>query len=74
MSSALQPIAVAPVPRLALRRAEAAAALSISDRTLDEWVKAGDVPHFRRGGCLLFPIDGLREWLAAQAGRGDAAT
>jgi len=74
MSSALTPLPVSPIPRLALRRAEAAAALSISDRTLDAWTQAGDIPHIRRGGVLLYPIAELSAWLAEQAGRGDAAT
>lgn len=71
MSSALTPLPVSPIPRLALRRAEAAAALSISDRTLDLWTRAGDVPHIRRGGVLLYPIAELSAWLAEQAGRAE---
>ena len=67
MSSALTPIPVAPIPRLALRRAEAAAALSISDRTLDQWTRAGDVPHVRIGGVLLYPVADLAAWLARRA-------
>ena len=67
MPSALQPLDVSPIPRLALRREEAAEALGVSDRTLYEWTKAGDVPHVRRGGVLLYPVDQLRQWLAERA-------
>lgn len=66
MTTALQPIDVQPVPRLALRREEAAEALGISDRTLWTWTRSGDVPHVRIGGVVMYPIDGLREWLASR--------
>lgn len=55
------------VPCLALRLREAAEAISVSDRTLWEWTKRGDVPHFRRGGTVLYPVDALRRWLDEQA-------
>ncbi|MEX1028281.1 MAG: helix-turn-helix domain-containing protein [Candidatus Paceibacterota bacterium] len=71
MRDALTPLPLAPVPRLALRRAEAAAALGVSDRTLDMWTRSGDIPHIRRGGCLLYPVAELAEWLAAQAAEGE---
>ena len=51
------------VPRLALRAREAAAALGISERKLWELTNRGDVPHFRIGKALLYPIDRLREWV-----------
>lgn len=54
-------------PCLSLRLREAAAALGVSDRTLWEWTQRGDVPHIRRGGVVLFPVDGLRRWLDEQA-------
>jgi len=55
---------------LALRSREAAAALSISERTLFSWTSAGEIPHVRRGGLILYPVDSLRRWLDAQAGDG----
>ena len=57
--------------RLALRPKEAARALGLSERKLRELLP--ELPHLRRGGILLFPVDQLREWLAAQA-RADRST
>jgi excisionase family DNA binding protein len=51
--------------RLALRPREAAEALGISERKLRELL--GRIPHVRLDGVLLFPVDALRAWLAAQA-------
>jgi len=67
MTSALQPLSVAPVPRLALRRAEMAEAIGVSDRTLWEWTRAGVVPHLRVGGVVLYPVDAIREWLVERS-------
>jgi Helix-turn-helix domain len=58
--------------RLALRPAEAARALGISERALREL--APELPRIRRGRLTLFPVDGLREWLKREAeaqGRAD---
>lgn len=44
---------------------EAAAALSISERTLHTRTKAGEVPHVRVGHRVLYPVDVLQEWIAA---------
>ena len=55
----IQPIDVAPVPRLALRREEAAEALGVSDRWLWQQTKTGDVPHVRVGGVVMYPVAGL---------------
>ena len=54
-------------PRLSLRPREAAEALGISERTLWTWTKRGDVPHVRRNGTVLYPVDLLRRWLNGQA-------
>ena len=51
--------------RLALRPAEAAVALGISERKLRELLP--ELPHLRRGGVVLVPVDSLREWLRAEA-------
>lgn len=66
MTTPIQPIPVEHVPRIALRREEAAEALGVSDRTLWTWTKAGDVPHVRIGGVVMYPVDGLRDWLASR--------
>ena len=53
---------------LALRPREAARALSMSQRTLELLVKAGNGPPCAVVGRMrLYPIDGLRAWLAAKA-------
>ena len=49
--------------RLALRPAEAAAALGVSPRTLRNL----RLPVVRDGGLVLYPVDQLREWLQARA-------
>jgi hypothetical protein len=53
-------------PRLALRPKEAAAALGIGERLLWLATNRGEVPHVRLGKAILYPIDGLRRWLAEQ--------
>ena len=58
---------VAEVPRLALRPAEAAKALGVSERTLWEWQAAGALPCVRRGRLTLFPVAALSAWLERQA-------
>lgn len=54
-------------PRLALRPKEAAAALGVSPRTLWTWTDAGEIPHVRRGGTVLYPVDAVRRWLDEQS-------
>ena len=60
-------------PCLALRPREAAAALGVSPRTLWDWTRRGDMPHFRRGGLVLYPVAGLTRWLEAQTQTAPAA-
>ncbi len=51
-----------PVIALALRRAEAAAALGLSVETFDEHVRP-DLPVVRIGGVVAYPVRGLHSWL-----------
>lgn len=51
--------------RLALRPAEAARALGLSERTLRANLR--ELPHVRVRGCVLLPVDGLRAWLGERA-------
>ena len=51
--------------RLALRPAEAAAALGIGERTLRQLLP--ELPHVRVGGVVLIPVDALRGWLLSKA-------
>ena len=55
--------AVAP---LALRPRDAAAALGISERLLQDWAKTHGLPCIRLGQVVLYPVDEVREWLRAQ--------
>ena len=51
--------------RLALRPAEAAQALGISERKLRQLLPK--LPIVREDGVVLIPVDGLRAWLRARA-------
>ena len=51
--------------RLALRPREAAEALGVSERTLRKMLP--QLPHVRRGGVVLLPVEALRRWLEEQA-------
>lgn len=68
MSNSIIQETVAPV-RLALRAPEAAKAIGISERSLWSLTHGGDIPHFRVGTSLLYPVDALRRWLDEQVQR-----
>ncbi len=51
--------------RLGLRVGEAAVAIGVSERHLRAHLSK--VPHFHIGGCVVIPVDSLKEWLRAQA-------
>ena len=51
--------------RLALRPAEAARALSLSERALRSLLP--QLPVVRAGGAVLIPVEALRKWLADHA-------
>ena len=53
-------------PALALRTREAAAALGISERTLQGLTAAGEVPHFKLGRANLYPVRELADWLTSR--------
>ena len=53
---------------LALRPRDAAKAIGVSARTLWTLTKKGEIPHFRIGRSLLYPVDALRAWLRERAG------
>ncbi len=59
------------IPRLAPRPREAAIALGLSERTLWSLTNSGQVACCRVGRCVLYPIDGLREFLRRNAKGGD---
>ena len=49
---------------IALRTREAAAALGISERTLQQLTSAGEVPVVKIGRANLYPVKELSEWLS----------
>ena len=50
--------------RLALRPAEAARALGLSERALRQILPR--IPHLHAGSAVLIPVDSLRDWLREQ--------
>ncbi len=66
------PTVVATVPRLALRREEAAAALGVSDDHFDRHVRH-ELRAVRRGRVVLFPVAELEGWLSKNAAGTPAA-
>ncbi len=57
---------VAMVPRLSLRREEAAAALGVSDDFFDNHIRH-EVRVIRRGRVALYPVAELEGWLSKNA-------
>lgn len=55
---------------LALRPAEAAERLGISQRKLWTETKAGRVPHIKLGRAILYPVALLETWLMESASGG----
>ena len=66
-------IEVEPIPRTALRPAEAAESLGVSERTLADWMKEPGFPLIKIGGCRLIPVAELRTWLTDQVRDKEAA-
>ncbi len=54
----------APVPALAVRRPQAAAALGISVDLFDAEVR-DELPVVRVAGVVAYPVAGLQAWIAA---------
>lgn len=55
-----------PVPALALRRAQAAAALGVSVEVFDREIRA-DLPTVRVGNVVTYLVRGLEDWIANHA-------
>ncbi len=51
--------------RLALRPAEVAKALGLSERTIRQILP--ELPHLRIGSTVVVPVDSLKTWLRDQA-------
>ena len=56
--------------KLALRPRQAADALGIGQRLLWSKTNSGEIPHFRIGRAVLYPIAELERWLIQQSNRG----
>jgi len=63
----IQPIVVAPIPRLSLREAEAAKALSVSPSWLRREALKGTLPSALIAGVRLYIVDELRHRLSELA-------
>lgn len=58
------------IDRVTLSITETAAALGVSRPTVYTLLHKRGFPAFRVGGRTLVSVEGLREWVAAQAGAG----
>jgi len=54
------------VERLSYSVQEAASALGVSSRTVHEFVKDGNLAHFRMGTRVLIPADALRQFIESR--------
>ena len=54
------------VPKLSLSIVEAAEALALSERTVENLIKDGRLPVVRVGRRVLLPVAGLTNWLSEQ--------
>ena len=59
-----------PIPRLALTVEEAALALSLSPRTVQQLVADGKLPAVKVGRRVLLPVAGLERWLTENSAGG----
>ena len=60
--------------RLALSMAEAGDLIGVSERTVQDLVTAGEIPHVRIGQRrVVLPVADLRSWLSANAEGGEKA-
>lgn len=70
MSTKANPLFESPAPAtapLALRPRDAAAALGVSERLLYDWAHFHGLPVVRIDRTVLYPVDGLRDWLKANS-------
>ena len=52
--------------KIALSVAEAAALISVSTKTMYEWVHIDGFPAVKIGGKIIIYYDGLKEWVRRQ--------
>lgn len=63
MASALSGGNDTSIPKLALSPREAATAIGISERLMDQLIKDGKIPYCKINTRTLIPVDSLREYL-----------
>ena len=61
---------MAELEKIAVSAKEAAEMISVSRPTIYTLMNREDFPSFKVGTRTLIPVDGLREWVRAQAGNG----
>ena len=59
---------------MALRPREAAAAISVSEKTLERLTKAGEIPVVKLGRVSLYEIDSLKAYLVSRRVVGQEVT
>ena len=52
--------------KLLLKPMEAATAINVGRSKVYEMLASGELPSIRVGSTIRVPVDGLREWIAAQ--------
>lgn len=58
---------------LAVSAAEAARLLGVSRPTIYQYIGQAGFPSFKLGNRTLVSVEGLREWVKAQAKKGETA-
>jgi len=54
------------VPVLALRPRQAAAAIGVSESTLERWAKEHGIPVVRLDRAVLYPVREVADWLTSK--------
>lgn len=56
--------------RLTLRPKEAAEALGVSERTLRELLRTGEIPYAKVSRAVLIPVQGIEDFIARHTQKG----
>jgi predicted DNA-binding transcriptional regulator AlpA len=54
---------------IAVDQATMARMLGVSDKTFRDWCALGDVPTFKRGNVVRYPIADVRKWMSDRSTR-----
>lgn len=66
---ATEPTIALDIPPLALTIPQAAKALGIGERTVEQAIADGRLPVVRFGRRVILPVESLRSWLVSEAQR-----